>query len=99
MDQSQLLLRPTNQSSNHTDVVSSPADSVVRNSTTVSLLSDMDQRTEKTTSSSRTHGVPHGEWTDTSRSVKTMSVVSSTNHHTQLNERLHYFHMKVDTQV
>merc|ERR1711865_157412 len=60
--QSPLPSKPINSPSRDIPVVSSPVD-VARNSTMVSSLSVM----VKDISSSRTHGVPHGELTDTSR--------------------------------
>merc|ERR1711935_60428 len=60
--QSPLPLKPINSPSRDIPVVSSPQD-VARNSTTVFSLSVM----VRDISSSRTHGVPHGVLTDTSR--------------------------------
>merc|ERR1711998_737123 len=60
-DQFQSPLRLTRLLSKATLVVSSLDLLVELNSTTVSSLSDTAPKTDKTTSSSRTHGVPHGE--------------------------------------
>merc|ERR1711990_1085524 len=58
--------RPTNLPSNSTAVVSSPPDAEA-NSTTVSSPSYTEPRTDKSTSSSRTPGAPHGVLTVMSR--------------------------------
>merc|ERR1712100_579164 len=83
-DQSLLPSRPTSSSSRCTPTVSSPTD-VARISTTVFSPSDTEPRADKSTSSSRTPGVPHGETKDTSRSLHP-NAVSPTNHPTQLSE-------------
>merc|ERR1712224_1018532 len=68
LDQPQLPLRPTDQSSKDTLVVSSTPLPVEPNSITPSPLSDMEPKEDKTTTSSETHGVHHGETEDTSTS-------------------------------
>merc|ERR1719396_274085 len=84
-DQSPLPSRPTNSPSRLTTLVSSPTDAETT-STTVSSPSDTVPRTDLSTSSSRTLGVPHGELLDTSRSPQT-SAVSPTRPPTQPSER------------
>merc|ERR1712178_91652 len=85
-DQSPSPSRPTNWPSKDTPVVLSPVDAVP-NSTTVSSLSDTEKRTERSTSSSRTPGVPPGEMLDTSRSEPRTFAVSSCKPHTQLSDQ------------
>merc|ERR1719265_969942 len=76
--QSLLPSRPIRAPSNSTTPVSSPR-AAVTDSTTVSSLSDTEPITDKSTSSSRTPGDPHGETRATSRSPPT-SAVSPTSH-------------------
>merc|ERR1711988_1491255 len=85
-DQSPSPSRPTNLPSRDTPVVLPPADAVP-DSTTVSSLLDTERRTERSTSSSRTPGVPPGEMLDTSRSEPRTFAVSSCKPHTQLSDQ------------
>merc|ERR1711924_243737 len=78
-----LLLKLTRLSSNHTKLELSPVALAEHPLTTVSLLLDMELRTVKTTSLSRTPGVLPGVTTFMSRLVPLMSVVSLLNHLTQ----------------
>ena len=77
LDQSQLLSKLTKLYSNLTLQESSQARCVEPALTTESSPSDMELRTVKITSSLKTHGEPHGEIKDTSKSDKTMSAVFS----------------------
>ena len=77
LDQSQLLSKLTELYSNLTLQESSQARCVEPALTTESSPSDMELRTVKITSSLKTHGEPHGEIKDTSKSDKTMSAVFS----------------------
>ena len=74
--QFQLPLKLINTPSKHT-----PAELLLQDVeptlTTESSPSDMELRTVKITSSLKTHGEPHGEIKDTSKSDKTMSAVFS----------------------
>ena len=84
LDQSQLLSKLIELYSNLTLQESSQARCVEPALTTESSPSDMELRAEKITSSLKTHGDPHGETMDTSKSELTTFAVSSNNHHTQL---------------
>jgi len=86
----QLPLKPIKLLSKPIPQVSSPRIAVL-NLTTVSLLLVMVLKTELTTSSSRTPGLPLGETMDISKSDKTTFVVSSRWHPTQLSERTFVF--------
>ena len=81
--QFQLPLKLINTPSKHT-----PAELLLQDVeptlTTESSPSDMELRAEKITSSLKTHGDPHGETMDTSKSELTTFAVSSLLHHTQL---------------
>merc|ERR1712070_895413 len=68
LDQPPSPLRPIDQSSKDTPVVSSTLLPVEPNSITPSPLSDIELKLDKTTTSSETHGVHHGETEDTSTS-------------------------------
>ena len=84
LDQSQLLSKLIELFSNLTLQESSQARCVEPALTTESSPSDMELRAEKITSSLKTHGDPHGETMDTSKSELTTFAVSSLLHHTQL---------------
>ncbi len=81
--QFQLPLKLINTLSKHTPVELLLQD-VEPTLTTESSPSDMELRAEKITSSLKTHGDPHGETMDTSKSELTTFAVSSLLHHTQL---------------
>ena len=83
---SQLPSKPTKWPSKCTPQVSSPPDAEPT-LTTVSSPSDMVPSTDKTTSSSRTHGVHHGETKDTSESEPTTFAVSSKLPHTHTSDQ------------
>merc|ERR1719502_697755 len=87
-DQSPLPSRLTNSPSRDTTLVSSPTD-VEPSLTMVSSPSDTVPKAPKSTSSSRTPGVPLGETRDTSRLLQTCAV-SPTNHPTQLSEQAEF---------
>ena len=84
LDQSQLLSKLIELYSNLTLQELSQARRVEPALTTESSPSDMELRAEKITSSLKTHGDPHGETMDTSKSELTTFAVSSLLHHTQL---------------
>jgi len=85
--QSQLPLKPTEEYSNSTRVVSSVDQLAEPTSITVLSLLDSETVVDKTTPSLETHGVDHGETRVTSGSPPTTTpAVSSNNHHTQLHE-------------
>merc|ERR1711957_743315 len=83
-DQLPLMGKPIKWPSKDTPVVSLPVDAEVP-SITVSSLLVMEPNPDKTTSSSRTPGVPHGVLTDTSRSHQ-LNAVSSPLLPTQLSD-------------
>merc|ERR1712224_1084643 len=76
-DQPQLPLKPTNLSSKDTLVVSSTPNLVEPTLTTPSLPSDMEPKEAQSTTSSETHGVPHGENKDISRLLPLKELVSA----------------------
>merc|ERR1712146_571810 len=70
-------LRPTRLSSNNTPPVFWTPSSAEPTSITPSPLLDTVPKTDKSTTSSETHGVPHGETKDTSRSPLSRARVSA----------------------
>merc|ERR1711990_474226 len=69
--------RPTRPSSNNTPAVSWTPSSAEPTSITPSPLLVTELKTDKSTTSSETHGVPHGETKDTSRSPPSKVTVSA----------------------